>query len=179
MFTALIAQEGTIDGTVSDKVTGESLPGAAVLYDTAKGIATDIDGKYSFTLPYGTYTFTVSYIGYETITQTIVLDKNFEKQDFALSTTTLREIEVVADIAVEKETPVAFTNIKPAQINQELGTNDVPMLLKATPGVYSTATGGSDGGPRVAIRGFQERNISVLIDGIPIDLFFAKANGEA
>lgn len=167
--SAVFAQEGTISGTVTDKVTGETLIGATVVYESGKGVTSDIDGKYTLMLPYGTYSFNVSYVGYETVLQTIVLDKKFVKQDFSLSTTTLREIEVVADIAIEKETPVAFTNIKPAQINQELGTNDVPMLLKSTPGVYSTATGGSDGGPRVAIRGFQERNISVLIDGIPIN----------
>ena len=162
-------QEGTVSGVITDKVTGETLIGATVIYAPGKGVSTDIDGKYSITLPYGVYNFQVSYVGYENKTQEVEIDKNYLGLNFNLGTTTLREIEVVADIAIEKETPVAFTNIRPARISQELGTNDVPMLLSATPGVYATATGGSDGGPRIAIRGFKERNISVLIDGIPIN----------
>ncbi len=161
--------EGTIGGTVSDKSTGETLIGATIVYAPGKGVTTDMDGNYQMNLPYGDYTLTVSYVGYNSTSQNITVNKNFINLDFTLESTTLKEIEVVADIAIEKETPVAFTNIKPARISQELGTNDVPMLLSATPGVYATPTGGSDGGPRIAIRGFKERNISVLIDGIPIN----------
>ena len=155
--TSLFAQEGTIDGVITDKTTGETLIGATVLYAPGKGVTTDIDGKYSITLPYGTYSFNVSYVGYESVSKEIVVDSKFVKQNFSLSTTTLREIEVVADLAIEKETPVAFTNIKPAQISQELGTNDVPMLLKSTPGVYSTPTGGSDGGPGLLSADLKEK----------------------
>ena len=162
-------EEGTVSGVISDKVTGETLIGASVTYAPGKGVSSDIDGNYSLTLPYGSYTFDISYVGYEAKSQIVVINKNFIKLDFTLNTTTLREIEVISDLAIERETPVAFTNIKPARISQELGTNDLPMLLSATPGVYATSTGGSDGGPRIAIRGFKERNISVLIDGIPMN----------
>lgn len=160
---------GTVSGTVTDKSTGETLIGATVVYAPGKGVTTDIDGKYSLELPFDKYTLQVSYVGYQSMEQEVIVNKNFVQKDFSLSTTTLREIEVVADLAIEKETPVAFTNIRPAQIAEELGTKDVPMLLKNTPGVYATETGGSDGGPRISIRGFKERNISVMIDGIPIN----------
>ncbi len=169
MSATIYAQNGTISGTISDKTTGETLIGATVLYEEGKGVVTDIDGKYSIELPYGTYSISVSYVNYDPIVQEITLDKSFVNLDFAMSTTTLREIEVVADMAVQNETPVAFTNIKPARISEELGTNDVPMLLTTTPGVYVTPAGGSDGGARISIRGFQQRNISVMIDGIPIN----------
>lgn len=170
LCSSLFAQTlSTVSGIVTDKSTGEALFGAAVVYAPGKGTVTDMNGKYSLNIPRGVYTFKVSYIGYETISKQITADKNFIHQDFALSTSVLRQIEVVADLAIEKETPVAFTNIKPVQIIEELGTNDIPMLLKNTPGVYSSPTGGGDGGPRISIRGFKERNISVMIDGIPIN----------
>lgn len=169
LCSALFAQEGTVSGTVSDKVTGETLIGATVIYEAGKGVTTDIDGNYSLKLPFGTYTFKVSYVGYKTINEEITVDKKFVRHDFALSTTTLREIEVVADLAIEKETPVAYSNITPLQIKQELGTSDLPLLLNTTPGVYVSPTGGADGGARISIRGFQDRNVTVMIDGIPIN----------
>ncbi len=167
--STLLAQEGTVAGVVSDKITGETLIGAAVIYEAGKGVTTDIDGKYSITLPYGTYTFKSSYVGYKEVEKTITVEKKYIEINFVMGTTQLREIEIVADMAVENETPVAFTNLKPVRITQELGTNDIPMLLAATPGVYATPAGGSDGGARISIRGFDQRNISVMIDGIPIN----------
>jgi len=164
-----IAQEGTISGTLKDKGTGETLIGAAVIYDQGKGVITDIEGSYELTLPYGTYTLTASYVGYESTSKTITLDSKFKQINFDLGTTTLREVEVVADLAIAEETPVAFSNITPKQIKQELGSNDLPLLLNTTPGVYVSPTGGDDGGARVSIRGFQDRNITVMIDGIPIN----------
>ena len=40
--------------------------------------------------------------------------------NFKMNTVILREAEVVTDIAIERETPVAFSNIKPLQIQEEL-----------------------------------------------------------
>ena len=165
----LAAQTGVIQGTITDKGTSETLIGAAVIYEEGHGGITDIDGHYSLELPQGTYTLKATYVGYEPMTKTVTLDGKYARVDFALTTTTLREVEVVADLAVEKETPVAFSNITPKQISQEIGTTDLPLLLNTTPGVYVSPTGGGDGGARVSIRGFQDRNVTVMIDGIPIN----------
>jgi outer membrane receptor for ferrienterochelin and colicin len=168
-WTLMAQDSGVIRGTLKDKGTGETLIGAAVLYADGKGVTTDIDGRYELTLAYGTYKLTATYVGYESIVKTVIVDSKFKQLDFELGTTTLREVEVVADLAIEAETPVAFSNITPKQIKQELGSNDLPLLLNTTPGVYVSPTGGDDGGARVSIRGFQDRNITVMIDGIPIN----------
>jgi outer membrane receptor protein involved in Fe transport len=57
---------GKISGTVTDKKTGETLIGVTVkLKASAKGMATDVDGKYSITgLANGKYTVVFQYIGY-------------------------------------------------------------------------------------------------------------------
>lgn len=165
----LIAQTASVSGTVTDDGTGETLIGATVMYAPGKGAATDINGQYNFELPFGEYEFTVQYVGYEDLAVTVSVNNKVILKNFGLKTKMLREIEVVADIAVEKETPVAYSNIKPKQISQEIGASDLPMLLNATPGVYVSPTGAEDGGARVAIRGFQGRNITVMIDGIPIN----------
>ncbi|MGB0368830.1 MAG: TonB-dependent receptor, partial [Flavobacteriales bacterium] len=89
--------------------------------------------------------------------------------NFDLNTVTLNEVRVVADMAVDRETPVAFSNIEPAKIKEELSSQPIPMLLNSTPGVYASQQGGGAGDARVTIRGFSQRNISVQIDGVPMN----------
>ena len=55
------------------------------------------------------------------------------------------------------------------KINEELASQDIPMVLNSTPGVYATQTGGGDGDARITIRGFNQRNVAVMIDGIPVN----------
>ena len=43
------------------------------------------------------------------------------------------------------------------------------MILNSTPGAYATETGGGDGDARISIRGFNQRNIAVMLDGIPVN----------
>lgn len=162
------AQSGVISGVISDGITGEALIQATVLVGS-KGIATDFDGRYTLELPYGTYEVTAQYIGYESQKRSIVIDRPDVVANFKLSTIVLQEAEVIADVAIERETPVAFSNIKPVQIQEELGSQPIPMILNSTPGVYATQAGSDDNGPSISIRGFKQRNVSVLIDGIPVN----------
>ena len=60
----------------------------------------------------------------------------------------LREVTVVADVAQSRETPVAFSNISVAKLEEELASQDLPMVLNSTPGVYATQQGGGDGDAR-------------------------------
>jgi len=82
---------------------------------------------------------------------------------------TLTEVEVVGDMARTRETPVAFSSVKPKEIQEELASQDIPMILNKTPGVYATQQGGGDGDARISIRGFNQRNLAVMIDGIPVN----------
>ena len=68
-ITATItAQDGFIRGTVYDDQTAESLPGVTVFVEgTTLGSITDFDGKFSVTVPPGSYTLRVSFISYETL----------------------------------------------------------------------------------------------------------------
>src|SRR5690606_37397263 len=84
-------------------------------------------------------------------------------------TTEMEEIRVIANISTDRKTPIAITKISSEQIAEELGSRDLPMLLNATPGVYATQTGGGDGDARITVRGFDQRNVGVLIDGVPVN----------
>ena len=68
-------QKYTLSGIVSDAASGENLPGVNfVIGDGQTGTSTNEYGFFSITLPAGTYTVSVIYLGYETITETIELN---------------------------------------------------------------------------------------------------------
>lgn len=164
----IFGQNVSLSGIISDKETNEPLVGASVQVNKT-GTITDVDGNYTISLPKGNYTFTFSMIGYEAITQSVNLEDD-TKLAIALSPSTMmKEIEIVADIAIERKTPVAFSNIPTLKIKEELASQDLPMLLNSTPGVYATQRGGGDGDARVTIRGFNQRNVAVMLDGVPVN----------
>lgn len=167
--TTANAQKTRVYGVVKDASSAEPLISANVVYGEGQGVVTDFDGKYSVNIPNGDYTLQISYIGYESVTKKISAKGGQLELNFDLKTATLNEVKVVADMALDRETPVAFTNIEPAKIKEELASQDIPMLLNSTPGVYATQQGGGAGDARVTIRGFSQRNISVQIDGVPMN----------
>jgi len=85
------AQKGTIQGTVKDVSTGETLIGANVLYDKGQGTVTDIDGNFSLELDYGDYTLKVSYTGFEPVEKQVKLQKKVVYVNFNLKTVILDE----------------------------------------------------------------------------------------
>lgn len=167
--SASFAQQGTFQGVVIDGTTEEPLIGANVIYGSGMGTVTDIDGQFSLSLDYGQYTITVSYVGYESVTRQVEINTAEITNNFELNYTMLSEVEVVGDIAKSRETPVAFSTIEPIKIQEELASQDIPMLLNSTPGVYATQQGGGDGDARINIRGFNQRNVAVMLDGIPVN----------
>jgi outer membrane cobalamin receptor len=170
LLPSWLYSQGVVEGTVKDALTGESLIGVNLVYGAGKGTVTDIDGRYSIPLSKGVYNITASYVGYETQTKSVsVTDGATVTLDFSMKTLMLSEVEVVGDMARSRETPVAFSTIKPLKLEEELASQDIPMILNTTPGVYATQQGGGDGDARINIRGFSQRNVAVMIDGIPVN----------
>jgi len=170
IFSVLgLSAQSTLTGKVTDANTGESLIGATIVYGKGMGTATDVDGNYSLELQQGERNIQVSYVGYKAISQLLSIKGKSQITNFKLKTILLNEVQVVADIARDRETPVAFSTIPLKKISEELASQDIPMILNSTPGVYATQTGGGDGDARITIRGFNQRNVAVMIDGIPVN----------
>ncbi len=169
-FTVFSQSGGEIKGTIKDATTGETIIGASVMYTEGKGAVTDINGNFSIKIDSaGVYNLTISYVGYEPQKTKVKLAGKPVVLNFALATTTLNEVEVVADVARTRETPIAFSNVSQQQIQEELGARDLPMVLNSTPGVYATEQGGGTGDSRVNIRGFELGNVAVMVDGVPMN----------
>lgn len=173
VFTFLICKnlnaQNIISGYIYDIDSKESLIGANVVVNEKKtGTVTNYNGFFKLNLPSGIFNLTISYVGYKPVNKRIEVRES-KSIDFFLETEILDEIFLISDFARSRETPVAFSNISPKQIEEELANQDIPLILNNTPGVYATQSGGGDGDARISIRGFNQRNIAVLIDGVPVN----------
>ena len=166
MVGGLFAQ--SVTGLVTDADTNP-LSGANVVVDgTEMGTVASETGFYSIKLDPGTYTVTVTFIGYSSQSQEVVMGEEDVKVDFALAidAITMSALEVLASRADEK-TPVAYTTVGKEELEFRLGSQDVPMALNTTPSVYATQQGGGAGDARINVRGFNQRNVAVMINGVP------------
>jgi len=166
--------QGTITGKVQDATSGESLVGAAVkVAGTTTGAVTDGSGVFELKVKAGNVTLEVAFIGYGTKNiSTTVNDgeiKKLGKIKLEANSIGLGGINVIADRAKERETPVAFSNVDQKQLQLQLGSQDLPMVMNNTPSVYATAQGGGAGDARINVRGFNQRNVAIMINGVPVN----------
>ncbi len=157
----------TLNGTVIDGSTGKPIAGANVIVDDSEaGAAADEDGKFSIENITTGASVTASAIGYETLT----LFADSEELNFELSSVAVEmsALEVLASRASEK-TAVAYTDVTKEEIALRLGSQDIPLAMNLVPNVYATNQGGGAGDARINVRGFNQRNVAVMINGIPVN----------
>ncbi len=173
LFSVTAYSQNSITGVVTDADSGTPLPGATVIIaGTGIGAAADGEGNFMINgLSQGTYTVEVSFVGYNAISELITLRDEGVALKFSLevSSQALEAMELFASRAVRQQTPVAYSDIDKLQVERELGSRDVPLVLNTAPSVYSTAQGGGAGDARVNVRGFNQRNVAVMINGVPVN----------
>ena len=90
-----------------------------------------------------------------------------EGETLVLEKFTIEGMKAFSDQAIAGETPVAFTELGKELIANELASQDIPLVLNASPSVFATTDGGAAGDARINVRGFNQRNLSILINGVP------------
>ena len=185
--TTALAQNVTISGYIRDAASGEELINASIVNQKSQGTVTNIYGFYSLTLPAGTYDFTISYIGYESITKKINLNEsqsfNFELKE---ATNQLAEVEVTAKKLDENlnRAEMSTTQLTAKQIKtipQFLGEFDVIRSITLLPGVTTVGEGASG----FNVRGGKTDQNLILLDEAPVYNsshifgFFSVFNGDA
>ena len=169
-WNATVAQN-TITGTVTDAASGETLIGANILVvGTSSGTVTDIDGKYSLTVPEGSTQLEISYTGYATqvvdIAGQSIIDVN-------LSAGAALEEIVVTGYGTQKAKEVtgSIASVKAEDFNQG-NVNDATQLLQGKVGGLVIARPGSNPNQKFSIRlrGLSTIGASteplVVIDGV-------------
>ncbi len=165
-----------IRGRVTDKTSGETLPGATVQLSgngQNTGDGADAEGGFKIgNLPAGTYVVTASFVGYKPLVQNVKIINQSVVASFGLTAdnASLAEVEVVTTLAQERSTPVAFAAVNEVKLRETLSNRDLPLILNETPGVYATqGSGGGTGDSRITVRGFDQRNVAVLVNGVPVN----------
>jgi outer membrane cobalamin receptor len=175
MVVSTVFSQGKITGTITDGQN--SLPGTNVAIKGTKiGTSTDFDGKFSINTTTNSGELVISFIGYDakTVKFSVSAGGTTNLGTIVLTATSNELTEVVVtsgviDIAKDRKTPVAVSTIKAAEIQEKLGTQEFPEILKNTPSVYATKSGGGFGDSRINIRGFDQKNIAVMINGVPVN----------
>ena len=177
LFVALLFVSATVLGQtkITGKVvdeTNQPLPGASVVVKgTTNGTSTDFDGNFVLKASKNSGTVVVSFIGYKSLEVSFSSAKtNIGNIKLAEDSGVLDEIVVTAtSFAIDRKTPVAVSTIKAADIERKLGSQEFPEILKSTPGVYATKSGGGFGDGRINLRGFNSENVAVMINGVPVN----------
>ncbi len=171
LSSASLWSQVTIKGKVQDDISGELIEKAQISAGTVT-VETDKNGFYELKVPMGSYQVKATAEGFapELINieadRTVISNVNFELENLSDA---MQAVQIVANVAKDRRTPIAYSNISGKDIKERLGSQDMPMLLNNTPGVYATQQGGGAGDARITIRGFNQRNIAVMIDGIPVN----------
>ena len=161
-----------ITGTITDSSNGETVIGAAVLVQDLKatGTATNEYGFYSITLPKGSYTFVVNYLGFSPVTIKIELDKNI-RRDFSLTSQAkvLNEVTITGtkqNESVTQSVPgLVKLNVKEvSKIPVIFGEKDLLKTIQLLPGIKSAGEGNNG----FYVRGGGSDQNLILLDEAPV-----------
>jgi len=157
-----------LTGKITDKITGESLPGVSIYFpDLKTGTISTTDGSYKIeSLPQTKVFVQVTLIGYKLIAENIDLS-TISTRDFALeeSVNELNEVVVtgLSKAAEKNRTPTPISTIPTIQLLQNSSTNIIDALAKQ-PGVSQVTTGSGISKP--VIRGLGYNRVVTVNDGI-------------
>lgn len=167
--------QGKITGFVYDE--NGPLPGASILIEgDTNAISASFDGSFTINSASKNGKIEISFLGYKTkkVTYSFAQGEKMNLGNIILSNDSnlLGEVVIkstVIDLAKDRKTPVAVSTIKGAEIREKLGSQEFPEILANTPSVYVTKAGGGFGDSRINIRGFDQKNIAVMVNGVPVN----------
>jgi iron complex outermembrane receptor protein len=161
----------TLTGKITD-AHGDPLPGATIKFKDSKfGKSTDTEGQYQIVdIPEGRYNIVISFVGFETITKSTIINKN-TRLDVSLKESIIYGDEVIVYATrANVKTPTTFTNISADEIAQRNLGQDIPILLNLTPSIVTTSDAGAGiGYTGMRIRGSDATRINVTLNGIPVN----------
>ncbi len=171
-FTAAAqAQESYfVRGSVMDSTDSSPLVHAVVkILPLGDSTLTNEYGSFSFEgIDSGSYRFEAVAPGYNRAYTTANVPGPSIKVALTRKSYQLRPIVVTAQIASERRSPVTFSNLTSKTIKEQFAVQDVPVLLSQLPSITQYSENGEGiGYSYITMRGFSQRRISIMINGIP------------
>ena len=171
MNALAVAQPGTLAGKVTDKKTSEGVIGATVLVTgSILAAPVNVDGSYTLPLEPGTYSITMTYVGYKPLTfpdiviksgETTTLNGTMEESATSLGDVVVTgvkqtgtEVALLQDL---KRSEVVVSGMSNDQIVKTLD-RDAAEVVKRIPGVTVQNNN------FIVIRGLAERYNTVLLN---------------
>lgn len=169
--TTVAAQNITLSGYLKDASSGEALIGATVYVEELKeGTATNAYGFYSLTIPKGSYSLQISFIGYET-----VLKKMEAQTSQNLSISLIENTQEIDEIIVQGE--AANANVERIEMGMAtlpvktikklpafMGEVDIIKTIQLLPGIQS----GGEASSGLYVRGGGPDENLMLLDEAPV-----------
>jgi hypothetical protein len=159
----------SISGTIKDKSTGETLPGATVgfLQLPGVGVSTNSYGFYSVSVPEGSYTLVATYMGYRTDTLHIEVRANLQHNiNLEASSGQLKEVKISGSSSRSNNILTAPPGVQKLTVNDIknvpvlLGEKDILKTIQLLPGIVAAG----DGKAGFFVRGGDADQNLILLD---------------
>ena len=162
-----------VKGRVTDAETGENLANVNILAEgTRRGTFTDKRGAFTLMeVPEEEFTLSAGHVGYR-ISKVKVDPEKVRMVMIALIPIYMEgeEVLVTASRAGGSDAPITFSNLSSREVRESYYAQEMPLLLEKMPGVYSYSDAGNPQGySYLKIRGFDQKRIAVMINGIPLN----------
>lgn len=170
LITSIVAQAQT--STLTGKVIDENqnpLSGATiVIKNLNKGTTTNFDGEFEIKIKRGQHNVEISYVGYKTISQSILLTSNQNLTFRLASAENVLDEVLVSAVRVKSDAPVTHSNLSKKELAKRNLGQDIPILMNYLPSVVTTSDAGAGVGyTGIRVRGSDATRVNVTINGIP------------
>lgn len=167
-----LAQDNyTVNGTVKDSLSGETLIGVTLKFigNSQVGTSTNAYGFFSYKLSSGDYDLSVSYVGYRTINKRISINADTKLELNMVPDNILDEVVISSerrnDNVVNAQMGVAKINLSEIRnVPVLFGERDILKTLQLLPGIKSAGEGNSG----FYVRGGSTDQNLILLDEAPV-----------
>lgn len=161
----------TLSGYIKDSESGETLLGATVYIESLQfGVATNLYGFYSLSVPKGRYSVSISYLGYISYTEEILLENDLVKEvemkpnSMQVGTVTISSERRDKNIRNTEMGAIKMDMKTIKKLPSFLGENDVLRAVQMLPGVQS----GGEASTGFFVRGGNSDQNLILLDDAPV-----------
>jgi iron complex outermembrane recepter protein len=172
ILPAFVFAQFNLSGRVIEAESQLALPGAHLtLQGSNFKQVSDVSGNFRFSdVKPGKYRLVVSFIGYESKTTEINLEKDLEILTELNPLSYLSDEVVVRATRVNAKSPATFSVVSKETLNRENSGTDLPYLLQSTPSLVVTSDAGAGiGYTGLRIRGTDISRINVTMNGVPVN----------
>ncbi|MEX0719663.1 MAG: SusC/RagA family TonB-linked outer membrane protein [Balneolaceae bacterium] len=177
---SVLAQTGTITGSVTDQSTGEALIGASIFLPSIDvGTVTNVDGEFTTSsIPAGQYTLVVRYIGYRTLevpvevgSGTVEMTIELERDLFGLDDVV---VTGVSDATPQRLLPFTVNKVGADQLEKVPAVSVGSAIQGKIAGAKVVSASGMPGtAPTIRLRGstalIGSQEPLIIVDGVILD----------